>query len=442
MGEQAAGDPVGQRRLADPGGAADQPGMVQAPRGDRRREGRLPRPRGRSSARVSRGRGMPGRSPGSTSSAARSTCAWSSRIIRNCRDIVRLARGRHPAPTPQAASPAAPLTPLARRPAVRQQVRQARRDGLADRGLDRIGIAARVDHRAALRLGPGDRQEGVAQPGVEVEGLGLEPVGRPAPSAPARGRAGEAGLGGEVEDQGQVGPGRADDDPLQGGDDARIEAARGALVGPGRVDEAVAQHGLAAAERRADQPVEMVDPGGAEQQGLGEGPVGLGDAGEQRRRGSPRPGASRRARGSRTRPGRMRARRVAARRAIWVDLPAPSPPSKVMKAPRASAGSPKRGTITARAGHDGLAARSAGLVAPPLSLALAGPVEGLADEPGAEFQRRVHRPLRQRAGLHRGAGVERLVEGDRVAALDAQGARPAGPPPRGRRAARYRSPWR
>ena len=82
-----------------------------------------------------------------------------------------------------------------------------------------------------LRLGGGDRQIGVAQPGMEVERLGLEAVGLSLSTAPAAGPL-ETDFGRHVEDEGQVRHGIGDDDALEAADDrGRSTACRGR---PGR----------------------------------------------------------------------------------------------------------------------------------------------------------------------------------------------------------------
>ena len=49
-----------------------------------------------------------------------------------------------------------------------------------------------------------------------------------------------------------------------------IDPAAGALVGAGGVGEAIAHHPVAPLQRRADQPLDVVAPGGVHQQGLGQ----------------------------------------------------------------------------------------------------------------------------------------------------------------------------
>ena len=98
---------------------------------------------------------------------------------------------------------------------------------------------------------------------------------RPSPSkrsaaalaAPRRGARQPFG-GGQVEHQREVGPARADRDPLEAGDQRRIEPAGRALIGARRIEETVADDPVAALQRRRDRRVDMVDAGGAEQDRL------------------------------------------------------------------------------------------------------------------------------------------------------------------------------
>ena len=63
---------------------------------------------------------------------------------------------------------------------------------------------------------------------------------------------------------------RPERDTLQGGDPLGRLPAERALVHPGRIDEAVAQHDRATGERGGDGLLDMVGAGGGEQHGLGE----------------------------------------------------------------------------------------------------------------------------------------------------------------------------
>ena len=83
--------------------------------------------------------------------------------------------------------------------------------------------------------------------------LGLEPRLGPAPP----GRAHQAHLGGQVEDQGQVGPQSRPARPFQGLDQRLWRAAAGALVGARGVGEAVADHPVAPRARAGAITVSM-----------------------------------------------------------------------------------------------------------------------------------------------------------------------------------------
>src|SRR5262245_63302129 len=92
---------------------------------------------------------------------------------------------------------------------------------------DGVGIDPGIDEHAALGLAVGQLAVGLAQPGVELQRLGLEAVGGLA-AAPAR-RPLEAHLDRHIEDAGQVGPRGADCDALQAPDHPRIDVAENAL---------------------------------------------------------------------------------------------------------------------------------------------------------------------------------------------------------------------
>ncbi len=118
----------------------------------------------------------------------------------------------------------------------------------------------------------------MAQHLMEADPLPLEPV-RPVRPTPER-RPFEPDPGRNVEDQRQVGPVLPDRDLFEAGDEPGGQIARGALIGAGRIGEAVADHPGAAFERRQDRPVQMVDAGGRKQHRLGLRPERLGEAGQ------------------------------------------------------------------------------------------------------------------------------------------------------------------
>jgi hypothetical protein len=72
----------------------------------------------------------------------------------------------------------------------------------------------------------------------------------------------------DIEDDREVGRILSDGPALQRFDSCRIDAGS-ALVGPGRVSEAVAQHPLASCEARLDQRVDMIGAGRGKKDGLG-----------------------------------------------------------------------------------------------------------------------------------------------------------------------------
>ncbi len=162
--QQVAGDPEGERRLADALRPPSSQAWCSRPAPIASRKARSAASWPRRSWR-SRGRGTPGISPGSSSSSPLS--------------------GGIEAPPDEMGSRAAPWrgSPARRRRA-----------------------ALRVDHGAARRLGRRDGEEGRPQALVEAQGLGLEPVGAAGGGAVALARPGHADLRGQVEDQGQVRP--------------------------------------------------------------------------------------------------------------------------------------------------------------------------------------------------------------------------------------------
>ena len=194
-------------------------------------------------------------------------------------------------------------------------------------GDHRLGLA-RVDHDAALGLFLGDVEKGARTRSCWTSVLAFEPVWRPAP--PPR-RARKPLLDGNIEHEGEIGHEAAKRQPLERVDQRRRHAARSALIGARGIEEAVAHDPYALRERLADRGVHMVRPRHGEEQGFRERPELPDVAGEQgladllsRRR------AARLARGNRVAP---RARSLLTRMPTCVDLPAPSPPSKVINLP-------------------------------------------------------------------------------------------------------------
>ena len=203
---------------------------------------------------------------------------------------------------------------------------EQRLDPLADRGGDLVDRQPRVEHEVVVGVGGGQVEERRAHPLVELQRLALDPVALREPA--------EALLRLEVEHDGQVrpqvarSPSAATRSTL-----GEVEGPAGALVGQRGVDVPVGDDDLAALERRAGRRCRRARPC-------------------RRRRAAPRcGGTSSPVAGSSTIWRTLRAdlgvaglegqqygvaRRLAASpRAAgdWVDLPAPSPPSKHTKTP-------------------------------------------------------------------------------------------------------------
>src|SRR5690606_18470868 len=113
---------------------------------------------------------------------------------------------------------------------------------------DFIGRAPRIEDDAAPWLARGDLEEDAPPPLVPLDRLALEAVRR---LAAALADARKPLLHRKIEDDGEVRSGGPDGDPLENKEEVRIGAVR-ALIGAGRVGEAVAQHPFAGGERRPD----------------------------------------------------------------------------------------------------------------------------------------------------------------------------------------------
>ena len=134
--------------------------------------------------------------------------------------------------------------------------------------MDLLDGTGRVDDDDPLGLGGGDPVEGGGDPVLEGGSLRLEPVGdrrHRSDRAPARRRV--AGVG--PQQDGPVGHAAADGGRVQGLDKADVDAPGAALVGDGRVDEPVADDVAAGLDRRRDDPLDQLGPGGAEEHQLG-----------------------------------------------------------------------------------------------------------------------------------------------------------------------------
>ncbi len=228
MRQYKPGHPIGQRRLADAGRPADQPGVRHPPAaigveqrtfglGVPEQRGGLPR--------------MPqlfviaagGGTHEATPSSATGAVAGSSRSLT----------------TLQIWSATAPRGPLAS-----------------------ITTQRAGSHSACM-------PEGVAQPLVKIERLALETVGGLV-AAPLLGTR-QTRLRRHVEYEGEVGLERAHGHPLQRLEQVLVDAAERPLVDAGGVDEAIADHPAAAFQRGQDRMADVVVAGGREQDRFGGG---------------------------------------------------------------------------------------------------------------------------------------------------------------------------
>ena len=117
-----------------------------------------------------------------------------------------------------------------------------------------VFVAGGVDQQAALRLTFRNVVESVVQTGVEIRVHFLVAV----LAAGARFSPGEALLDGQIEDEGEVGLQAAGDERLQRLDGFAPQPLRIALIGHGRVHEAIADHPGAAGQGRLDGANDMV----------------------------------------------------------------------------------------------------------------------------------------------------------------------------------------
>ena len=156
-----------------------------------------------------------------------------------------------------------------------------REDGRRDHLLDLFRLARRVDDDAALGLGRGDRQIGLAPPLVDGERLpsrsGRRRASPRARHARAAGRA--AGSRSRISVMSGIMPLMATFSSAS--TKARIEIAGDALVDAGGIEEAVAQHDRAALDRRPDHLLDMVGARRGEQHRLHLRAERLGGTGQQ-----------------------------------------------------------------------------------------------------------------------------------------------------------------
>ena len=101
---------------------------------------------------------------------------------------------------------------------------------------------------------------------MTVERLALEPVGDIPLPAPPRG-APEPDLNRQVQDDRQVRANRSHGQMLQRREQLFVDAIA-ALIGAGRIEEAIRQHPLPAFQRRADDAIDMIRPRRREEDAL------------------------------------------------------------------------------------------------------------------------------------------------------------------------------
>ena len=225
MRQHEARETIGQRRLADAGRPADQPGMRHAP------------------ALVARQQRLLGFG-----------VAEQRRGLARQPDVL-LARAHG------AALSAALSVGRARSGCRRSETCFQMRSATTSRG-GRPSIM----HDAA-RLLMRQRAIGAAQFLVKLDRLGFEAVGGAA-RAPARGARQADGCR-HVEHEGQVRHGGADGDALEPADQLSVDLAERALIDAGGIDEAVADHPFAVDQRRPDHVAHVIVARGREQDGLG-----------------------------------------------------------------------------------------------------------------------------------------------------------------------------
>ncbi len=162
---------------------------------------------------------------------------------------------------------AAAAAPASAGSAISAPPRRARRD--ARRARSRTPRRPRaVDDAEAPRLVGGALEIGGAHAREEGAGLALELVERATLALGALSRRARDTAGRHVEQEREIRLAVAVDPLLQLADARQRHAVAAALVGVGRVGEAVAQHPVAAGERRPDHEVEVLAPRGEHQQRL------------------------------------------------------------------------------------------------------------------------------------------------------------------------------
>jgi len=141
-----------------------------------------------------------------------------------------------------------------------------------DRLLNRRDVRAGVDHDAAKGLGSRDLEKALAQSRVKVPAHPLESGG----AVWAASGAGKANVDRKIQDECEIWLEVSGDQFVERRERLPGQAAAVALVGHGRIGEAVADDPVTAIERGSDGFDEMVAPGGNHEQRLGLGVPALG----------------------------------------------------------------------------------------------------------------------------------------------------------------------